>query len=143
MGKRRGQLAELGLHLRRLRVDEDHAVRVADGHADDPQAQARNRDLLPYHLTRGAGDADVGAEERELPHVHRDARALGVQHVGRHAGRRASGCRSPGRAGRPAVPQVAREDAQPVAALLELAAVRVEQAQGERSERSLAATLDG
>ena len=84
MGQRRGQPTELGLHLRRLRVQEDHAMRVADGHADDPQVQARDRDLLPHHLARGAGDADVGAEERELSHVHRDARAMGIQHMGRH-----------------------------------------------------------
>ena len=84
MRHRRGQPAEVGLHFRRLRIEEDHAVRVADRGADDPQAQARDRDLLVHHLTRRAGDADIGAEKREPTHVHGDVRTVGVEHVGRH-----------------------------------------------------------
>ena len=97
-------------------------------------AQARDRDLLLDHLARRAGDADLGAEEREPPHVHRDVRAVGIQHVRRHRAARRQDVEV--RAGRQAaIPQIAGKDAQPVAALLELAPVRVEQAQGERCER--------
>ena len=130
MRQRRGQPAEVGLHFRRLRIEEDHAVRVADGGADDPQAQARDRNLFIRHLARRAGDADIGAEKREPPHVHGDLRTLGVQHIRRHrtAGRQDAELRAGRQA---AIPQIARKDTQPVAALLELAAVRVEQAQGQ------------
>src|SRR5262249_54848596 len=117
------------IHARGI-VDEHDAVRVADAHRRDAQRLAVDVDRLADHLARWAGAGDVLAPEARRSHAQGDAldpagaAAQATGHAPRRrfdrevVGRRAT------RLGEPA-----REDAQPVAALLGLAAVGVEDAE--------------
>src|ERR1035438_4906467 len=114
--------------LRRKVVDRDDAVGGADrGGAERDPAPLR-LERLADHLPRGPGHRDRAAVEAHLAHRYRDQAALldgGLDDPARGL----QGERR--RLGPLLVQEIAREDPQPVARLLGLGAVRVEDAKAE------------
>jgi hypothetical protein len=113
----------------RHRHSDHDAVRVADAHAGAEQPAPAKVHALAHDLAPRPSDADDRAVEAGLPHPHADrARAgrdsslgqaaLGFDHETRFRDA-------------PGVPEIASKDAQPVAALLGLAAVGVDDAKRE------------
>jgi endonuclease/exonuclease/phosphatase (EEP) superfamily protein YafD len=125
--------ADAARELRRDVVERQHAVRVADGRRAVDVRLAPDDQAPADHLAGLADHRDRRRIEADPPHLHVDgptARAHPAAHGAafrRHRERL-----------RPAEPQIeeaAREDPQPVAALLRLAAVGVEDPYPERARR--------
>jgi len=108
--------------------DEDHAMRVAHAYRGKLQCSVSDPRFLFDDLSLCAADSGIGGMERDAPHIHRDPVSSGIEDMGSNrASRRddieiALARESP-------VPEVTCKDAQTIPALLELAAVRVEQAE--------------